>query len=98
MGYYFDWINRRWVEKSQQRVQVDARLVHHHHLLKILLPEIERERGEIQLYASLLARVLVTNSAEPQREHFMELFGEKLANLTDPRPPRGLNSPAKGVK
>lgn len=86
MGYYYDWLNSRWVEKSSIPPKQPRRTIPRQTLLTALLEEMVKGDSETQLWAGLLARKLIVGD-----ECLMKQFGKKVAMLTMPSPGPGLN-------
>jgi hypothetical protein len=82
MGFYFDWVDRKWVPKDHdarptpaQRRQRERRRT----LLGNLITEIEQGgNGVTCLYAGLLARTLVQAD-----EELMQEYGKQVVHITD---------------
>ena len=79
MGYYYDWINKRWQERIPTARPRPARSVSRQTLLSGLIEEMHNGDSESKLYAGLLARVVVVGD-----EELMKTFGKQVACLTDP--------------
>jgi hypothetical protein len=81
MGYYYDWINEKWVERERGcRPTIGPsvrRRKRRRTLIAELLTEIaESHDGDATLYATMLARALVTTDEELMKE-----FGEQVAAI-----------------
>lgn len=81
MGFYYDWVNDRWQEKSTNGRR-HRRIRAWRTLLPALVDEIENGDSEGKLYAGLLARHIVTND-----EILMEDHGKRVAKLTGEKAP-----------
>jgi hypothetical protein len=78
MGYYFDWLEKKWLPK--QRAQPTSRQMlqraRHRAMLRGLITEIEEGDGVTRLYASLLARCIVSGDETLMRE-----LGQQVAEM-----------------
>ena len=80
MGYYYDWVDRKWVPKSHakptpRRLRLRLR---RRSLLQNLITEIEHGNDSVtRLYASMLTRSLLQSDEELMRE-----FGRQVADLS----------------
>jgi hypothetical protein len=54
LGYYYDWINKRWLERTDKPPRRPSRLVPRPTLLNGLLEEMEKGDSQSKLYAGLL--------------------------------------------
>jgi hypothetical protein len=81
MGYYFDWVNGKWQEKSRGRRR-HPRFTAREALLPGLIDEIENGDSETKLYAGLLARSIVVWD-----EQLMRAFGKQVARVTGEKVP-----------
>ena len=88
MGYYYDWLNSRWVEKSLTPPKQPRREIPRQDLLTALIEEMVEGDSETCLYAGLLARKLIVGN-----EVLMRQFGKKVARLTMPSPGKGMCGP-----
>lgn len=78
MGYYYDWIERKWLTGEQVKPTAHQRRLRlrRRTLLQELLTEIE-QGGDTGLYAGLLARTLVQTDEELMRQ-----LGRQIADIT----------------
>jgi hypothetical protein len=80
MGYYYDWIDRKWEAIDHDRkltVYKKKLIAERGKLIENLIDEIERMDGVTGLYAQLLARALVKKDQLLMRE-----YGERIANFS----------------
>lgn len=80
MGYFYDWLENRWVPIDHGRRLTPAQrrqIERHRQLVTDLITEVQKSRGEIRLYASLLVRALVSSE-----ELLMGEFGRQVAQLS----------------
>jgi hypothetical protein len=79
MSYYYDWVDRNWVpcNRTEPTPALRRQRARQRNLLNHLITEIEHGNGVAHLYASLLARALVTND-----EALMQDFGKQVAYMT----------------
>jgi hypothetical protein len=83
MGYYYDWVDRKWVPRqdatptpAQRRLTARRR-----DLIRNLLTEIEHHGDSVvYLYTALLTRTLVQRDEELMRE-----FGKQVVGATSER-------------
>jgi hypothetical protein len=79
MGYIFDHLASRWIEKQVDNPSPEhkARRERQRVLLNGLIKEVERDMtGETHLYCSLLARTIVSKDQQLMRD-----FGEQVAEM-----------------
>jgi len=77
-GYYYDWFERRWIERPAEAMQrLPRRGVPRRTLLAALVEEVEKGDSDAKLYAALLARSLIGCNMELMHE-----FGERIAKLS----------------
>jgi hypothetical protein len=84
MGFYYDWINSRWVDKQHAHEPTPRRRAAQQNLLPALLVEMEQGSSETRLYAGLLARAIVVQDYGLMRE-----YGKQVARLTGEKVPPG---------
>jgi hypothetical protein len=80
-GYYYDWLNMRWAEKSLPGTAISW--PHYHRLVEELVEEMRRGDGESRLYAGLLARKVMAG-----RLDLIKKFGPTVAELNGDWPRR----------
>jgi hypothetical protein len=78
-GYYYDWLNMRWVEKTGAGMGISW--PHYHRLVAELVEEMRRGDSESRLYAGLLARKLIS-----RRLDLMKKYGRSVAELSGSLP------------
>ena len=78
MGYYFDWLEKKWPPKQdlQPTLRQRTQRARHRAMLRELITEIEEGDGVTRLYASLLARCLVSGDEALMRE-----LGQQVAEM-----------------
>jgi hypothetical protein len=78
MGYYYDWIERRWEPRRHRQLSITERQrqARRGQLLRGLLAEISRDDGVSQMYGGLLARHWIADD-----EELMRAFGKQVAAL-----------------
>jgi hypothetical protein len=78
MGYYYDWLERKWLPRQHRQLSLRERSEQSRRgaLLHGLLVEISGGDSVSSLYAGLLARRLIGDD-----EELMRTFGKQLAEL-----------------
>jgi hypothetical protein len=79
MGYYYDWLDCRWLPLDHHEPGPRQRRLRSRrkHLLRELITEInEGGDGVARLYAALLARTLVAD------QELMQEYGERIVELS----------------
>jgi hypothetical protein len=83
MGYYYDWVDSRWLPIDHQRrvtLKQQRRIDRRRDLLQRLLLEIARGNNSVtRLYAQLLARALLQTDEMIMRED-----GQRVVGLLEP--------------
>jgi hypothetical protein len=82
MGYYYDWINAKWIERERGLRPTIGPSVRRRRRRRTLIGELLTEIAEghdsdATLYATLLARALVTTDEELMKE-----YGEHIAHVS----------------
>jgi hypothetical protein len=77
MGYYYDWLNEQWVDKSTVTPRFPKRLRPRRTLVDGLIKEMEQGDSEVQLYAGLLVRRLIVGDPS-----LMQEFGKQVAAMS----------------
>lgn len=86
MGYYFDYIDKRWLPKRQRSITAQQRrdLIRRKGLVAEVVEEIECGDDRVaRLYAVMLARALVKTD-----ESLMTEFGKRLAAVAGQSGPK----------
>jgi len=78
MGYYFDWLNEKWVEKPAVQPRRPHRMFPRRTLVTALVEEMLKGDSEAKLYAAMLARKLIVGDRELMAE-----FGKQIAAMTE---------------
>jgi len=76
MGYYFDWLNERWVEKPLVQPRRPRRTCSRRTLVTALVEEMQKGDCEAKLYAGLLVRKLIIGDMA-----LMSEFGKQIAAM-----------------
>ena len=77
MGYYFDWLNQRWVEKPAVQRRRPRRMVPRRTLVTALIEEMHKGDSEAKLYAGMLVRTLIIGDRQLMKE-----FGKQIAAIS----------------
>jgi hypothetical protein len=83
MGYYYNWVDAKWVEKPLIAPKPPRRAVPRRTLVTALMEEMSKGDSEARLYAELLARKLIVGD-----EGLMKEFGKTVAEMTGVFPRR----------
>jgi hypothetical protein len=86
MGYYYDWINGKWIERERRDKPTMGPSVRRRKRRRTLIVELlteiaEGNNSDAILYATMLARALVTTDEELMREYGKQVvaIGDKAA-------------------
>ena len=77
MGFYYDWLNMKWVEKPAVQSKPPFRIIPRQTLIEALIEEIEKGDSETKLFAGLLARKLIVGNP-----FLMKEFGKQVADIS----------------